>query len=405
MRDGNCRRAIFLISITKNTHTPLQKSDFNGIIIIVELIGARQVVKVLVVITSGLGREGITSATLETFRNMDFSSLAIDVLDVAGADESVVTDFEKLGCRVIKTPHRKKQLSAYRKALKKLMEQEKYDVVHVHGSSAIMSIELGIAKKCGVKTRIAHSHNTQNPHRLVDKLLRPYFYSKFNLALACGQDAGKFLFGKRTFRVFHNGKNFDNFKFSQESRDKIRKKYNYSDAFVFGFVGRINDQKNPLFLVDVLRETLKMRPNSKLLLIGDGYRRQEFINYATEQGVMQNVIITGAVNNVHELIQAPDVMILPSLYEGLPIVATEWQVAGLNAFISDRVTRECAPTDLVKFLPIDKGAKIWADAICSLDEKRTRKERSDYACEQLKKEGFEIKECAERLKNIYLGNN
>ena len=361
--------------------------------------------KVLVVITSGLGREGITSAALETFRNMDLSGLAIDVADVAGAKADVVKDFEDLGCRVIALPNRKKQLSAYRKALKKLVNQEGYDVVHVHGSSAIMSIELSIAKKFGVKKRIAHSHNTTNSHGFVDKLLRPYFYKQFTCALACGQDAGKFLFGKKAFTVFHNGKNFDNFKFSQESRDKIRKKYNYSDAFVLGFVGRINDQKNPLFLVDVLRETLKMRPNSKLLLVGDGERRQEFINYATEQGVMQNIIITGAVNNVHELIQAPDVMILPSLFEGLPVVSTEWQVAGLNAFISDRVTRECAPTDLVKFLPIDKGAKIWAEAICSLDEKRTRQERSDYACEQLKKEGFEIKECAERLRNIYLDNN
>jgi len=361
--------------------------------------------KVLVVITSGLGREGITSATLETFRNMDLSGLAIDVADVASAKEDVVKDFEDLGCRVIALPNRKKQLGKYRKALKKLVKQEGYDVVHVHGSSALLSIELSIAKKFGVKKRIAHSRNTTNSHGLVDKLLRPYFYKQFTCALACGQDAGEFLFGKKPFSIFHNGKNFDKFKFDKQTREIMRGKFNLNDSFVLGFVGNLNEQKNPLFLIDILKQTLKLKPESKLLVVGDGHKRSEIINCAREQGMLKNVILAGAVSNVNDYLQAMDVALLPSLFEGLPNVVLEWQVSGLRAFVSDKVTPECAPTDLVKFLPIDKGAGIWAQDIAELSADYDREVASKEAREVLAQNGFEIKESAMRLKNIYLDNN
>lgn len=361
--------------------------------------------KVLVVITSGLGREGITSAALETFRNMDLSGLAIDVVDVAGAKADVVKDFEDLGCRVIALPNRKKQLGKYRKALKKLVKQEGYDVVHVHGSSALLSIELSIAKKFGVKKRIAHSHNTQNSHRLVDKLLRPYFYKQFTCALACGQDAGKFLFGKKAFTVFHNGNDFNKFKFCKRTRDDMKDKYGLHGNFVLGFVGGLREQKNPLFLIDILKETLKVKQNVKLLVVGDGPLRSEFLKYASDCGVSANLVMAGTVTNVYDLVQAMDVALLPSLFEGLPVVATEWQASGVKCLFSDKVTPECAPTELVKFLPIDKGAKIWAQEIVELSADYDREVASKNAREVLAQNGFEIKESARRLKNIYLDNN
>lgn len=357
--------------------------------------------KILIIITSGLGREGITSSTLEILKEMGTRGLCIHIADVLGADPEVIKDFEDAGYKVISFPNRKKKLFAYRRALKKVLLAEKYNAVHVCGSSSLMAIELGLAKRCGIKERIAHSRNTTNNHKFLDKVLRRHFYNCYTYAMACGIEAGAFLFGNNPFMLFHNGKDFKKYVYSEELREQVRQKYNFQNSYVIGFVGRISQQKNPMFMVDILSEALKMRHDCKLLVVGDGVMRQEFIDYATERGVMQNILLTGSVNNANEIIHAMDVAILPSLHEGLPNVVVEWQLSGLNCFVSDKVTDECAPCDFVKFLPIDKGAKLWAEGICNVKDSRTRVERSEYACKQLREEGFDLNEAAQRLRQLY----
>lgn len=358
-------------------------------------------VKVLNILTNGLLREGITTAQLEFVRYIDKTDLQIDMALVRNSLPDVVEEFESLGCNIVPFPDRRKQLPAYIWSLFKKMRAERYDVVHVHGSSAFLTIELLTAKLAGVKKRIAHSRNTRNKSPLLDRLGRPLFYCTYTHALACGREAGEFLFGGRPFEVFYNGKDFGKFRFSPNIREKHRNELALGEKLTLGFVGNLIEQKNPLFLLDIVAQLQERNPNIHLVIIGEGPKQEEMNRRCEELQITDSVTFTGRVSNVHELVQACDIMLLPSLYEGLPNVVLEWQIAGLPTLVSEQVTQECKATELVRFLPIDKGASLWADAIESIGT-IDRSESSMRACEQMEKAGFEIKECAKRLRRIYL---
>ena len=156
--------------------------------------------KVLNIMTSGLKRDGITSSQIEYLRHMDTTGLMIDIASVGLPEKDVVDEFRNLGCKVIQFPNRLKNPLCYMHSLSKQIRSEKYDVIHVHGSSALMAIELITAKLCHVSKRIAHSRNTTCNYKRLDKLLRPIFDFSYNCALACGKDAGEWLFRRKISR-------------------------------------------------------------------------------------------------------------------------------------------------------------------------------------------------------------
>lgn len=358
--------------------------------------------KVLNIISNGLKREGITSTQIEYMKYIDKTNLQIDIAAVHNDEPEVVKTFEKLGCRVIHFPDRYGNLAKYSWSLYKVIRKEKYDVVHVHGSSSLLAIELFVAKVAGVKIRIAHSRNTQCKYKVLDQLLRPFFYSTYNIALACGDEAGEFLFEDRQYVTLHNGKDFDKFGFSKEIRNDIRKGMNLEDKLAIGFVGSLNEQKNPFFLIDIFAEIKPRMENAHLIIMGDGPKRKAVEEYAVQKGIFEDVTFMGRIINVNEVIQGMDIMLLPSLYEGLPNVVLEWQISGLVSLVSDKVTKECKVSELVKFLPIDVGTEVWTNAIMAIGVQSDRVKSSEVACQEMKKAGYEIKESAARLRDIYI---
>lgn len=359
-------------------------------------------VKVLCIMTTGLLRDGIVSSQLEYLKNIDFTDLQIDILSVKTPADGVKEEFEKLGCRVIQFPNRIKEFFKYRQQLKKLIKKEKYNAVHVHGSSALMSIELSVAKKLKVPMRIAHSRNTTCSYKKLDKILRGTFYKSYNVALSCGKDAGEWLFGGREFSVLHNGKNLQKFAFNEEVRKKIREEYGFEDKTVFGFVGHLNYQKNVEFLVSVFNDYHRKNPNSALVMMGEGGHRADIESLIKEYGIENDVILTGRIANVHEMLNAMDVMLLPSRFEGLPNVVLEWQISGLPSLVSNTVTDECKTTSLVEFLPIDSGTGVWVDAIEKLNLSASRKDSSSDAVKRMKEEKFDIVDAAKYLRELYM---
>lgn len=357
-------------------------------------------IKVLNVLTGGIRREGITSTQLELLRNMELSNIQMDYVAVHNNDPKVIEEFIKLDLKVFILPDRKNETNKYIKELYKLIKKEKYDIIHVHGSSTMMAIELLTAKICGVKIRIAHSRNTRCMNPRVNRLMRPLFNFSYTKALACGKDAGKWLFHNREFEVIHNGKDLEKFKFSEKTRNRIRSEYNLKGKTVIGFVGKLNKQKNVKFLLNVFAEYQIKQPNSAIFFMGDGEYKQYLENRSAELGI-KNVYLTGSINNVNEMIQAMDIMCLPSLYEGLPNVVLEWQIAGLPSLVSSNVTKECKVTELVKFLPIDQGTNCWVNEMLHTDIKAYRLKWSEKVCLRMKKEKFEIKENAKYIEKIY----
>ena len=362
-------------------------------------------IKILNIVTGGLRREGIASTQLEFVKNLKMDNLKMDFVAVHNNEDDIIEDFKKNNCDVEVLPDRHEHLFKYIISLYKKIKKEKYDIVHVHGSSSLMAIELLTAKVAGVKIRIAHSRNTKCLNNKAHKILKPLFNISYTKALACGKDAGRWLFGKKDFTVVHNGKNFEKFKFSVQKRKELRKKLKLKDELCIGYVGNLNEQKNLLFLIDIFKEYQTKNDSSLLFLIGEGPSRKKIEDYIKNQNLEDKIIFTGRISNVNEYLQAMDVMCLTSIYEGLPNVVLEWQISGLPSLVSNKITDECKVTQLVEFLPIDseEDKKIWAEKIINFEvtDERKREKYSSVAQLEMKKNSFDIKDSTEFVRNIY----
>lgn len=357
--------------------------------------------KILTMTTSGLGKkEGISTVILDYYSYFDKERYQLDIIASGEYNYELVTEFKKIGVNVRCLPSRRISVIKYIEALSKLLKNEKYDAVYLHGSSAIMSIELILAKVYGVKIRVVHSHNTTCDHKKADKLLRPIFYKSYTKALSCGVEAGKWLYGERPFTVIKNGRNVDVYKYNAEKRKEVRKVLNAADStLLIGHVGNFNEQKNQKYLIVVLKEIIKKSPDVKLVLMGDGSTKDTVMNMVSEEGLDSFVVFTGSISNVPDMLQAMDVMLLPSLHEGLPLVVIEWQIAGLPCILSDTVTKECAYTDLVHFLSLDSPDK-WAKE--TLRIARPDRERStNELLIKTKENGYDLSDNASELQKYF----
>ncbi len=359
--------------------------------------------KVLWIITGGIRRNGICVSQLEYAKRINKDKFKLDVAAVHDNSNDMIKEYETAGCDVFILPDRRRKIISYIKSLKKLIIKENYDVVHAFGSSSLMGIELGIAKKCGVKKRIAHSRNTTCDRKILEKILRPNFANKYNYALACGKDAGDWLFSKN-YIILHNGKDLKQYAYKEKIRNEIRGKYNIGNNIALAHVGNFNNQKNHSFLIDVFYEYNKQNENSLLFLMGSGEKMDEIKKKVASLKLESKVIFLGSINNVEEIIQGMDIMLLPSLFEGLPNVVIEWQAAGLPCILSDTITKECSVCDLVTYIPINQGVKKWSDAINGMKvlNSSERKDYSKKACKLLKESSFEINENTKKLEEIYI---
>lgn len=358
--------------------------------------------KVLHIPTGGLFSDGILSCITDYLAAMDKTGLDFRILAISSAEDIAVQKVEKSGCKVISIPYRKTNIAKYFFSLYRYLEREKIDIVHVHGSSAIMSVELTAAKFAGCKVRIAHSHNTACEHQKVDKLLRPIFNRAYTEAFACGSEAGKWMFGNREFKIIPNGRDIKKYEYNSKNRINYRNKLKIPrDALVVGHVGRFNVQKNHEYLVHVFEELYKNNKNTYLVLIGTGEKIDEIKNLVKKSTIRDNVIFTGVIDNVADYLSAFDVMVLPSLYEGLPMVVIEWQIAGLPCIVSDTVTKECAITPLVKFESLEESHESWARNIEDIPL-QDREKNKELLFNSVRKAGYDIQFGAERLRNIYI---
>lgn len=356
--------------------------------------------KLLIVNTGGLGYEGITCTLLDFLKTMNKEDMQIDLVATEECEEDILNLFENIGCRIIPMVSRRKKTTKYFLDLFNLIRYEKYDIIHAHGNSATLAIEMLAAKLAGCNVRIAHSRNTKCEYVKADKLLRPIFNLTYTHAFACGEEAGKWLFRDRNFEIIYNGKDFSNLKFSQLIRETTREKYNMDDRLIIGHVGNFNYQKNHEFVLDIFEEVLKANPDSQLYLIGDGPLRAGIEEKVNEKKITDKVIFMGRIGNVPKMLQAMDIMIFPSRFEGLPNVVLEWQISGLPCVISDEITQECVITDLVQFQSLNNPPKDWADQVNSLRISNREKD-SQFNILKMKEAGFDLEENAKMLREKY----
>ncbi len=356
--------------------------------------------KLLIIPSGGIGLDGITMSIMNYYRyfnksNIQTTFVATKIKCEKKYFDLILNEIERNGDNVVQL-ERSMNIIKYIFLLVKLLKRNNYDIVHVHGSSSLIAIELLAAKLCGIKVRVAHSHNTTCNHRILNILLKPIFNYLTTFRLACGEDAGKWLFGHRDFKVIRNGIEIEKFIYNKEMREKIRTNLSLLGKKVIGHVGSFNEQKNHTFLIDILKELLIIDKNYRLVLIGDGEKREEIERKAILAGIEDKVIFLGRRTDISELLQAMDLMVLPSIYEGLPVVTIEWQAAGLPIVVSDKVTSEIELTNLVTFKSLNDKATDWAVTVESMiNYERVSK------INEIREVGYDIKANSDILVNLY----
>lgn len=359
-------------------------------------------VRILHVMTGYLKYDGPTVSVLRYAEAMDREAVQIDFAACNQPPEDIARRMKDMGCRLFVLPARLKKPVRYFLELKKLIAREKFDVVQVHGNSCTMALDLLAAKMGGAPVRAPYSMNSQCKYRVLHKLLRPAFDRLYTDAWACGDEAGKWLYPGKPFRVARIAVETAKYAFDPEARERCRREMGVTDEIVIGSVANFNVQKNHPFLLDVFADYHKINPASRLVLVGDGPQMGNVRMRIAQLGIGDCVSLPGSRSDVPQLIQAFDAMLLPSLYEGFPNVLVEWQCAGLRSFVSDTVTSAAALTPLVTFLPISDGVQPWTEELIRFVPPENRWEISRAAVRQIVEKGYDIAASAAEVQKFYL---
>ena len=357
-------------------------------------------VRILHIVTH-MNRGGLETMIMNYSRHIDRSKVQFDFLVHRSAEADYDSEIRSLGGRIYRIQPLNPLSFSYLKSLDLFFSEHKdYQIVHCH-LDCMAGIPLKYAKKHGVSFRIAHAHssNQSKDAKYLLKLVYKRSITKYaNRLLACGKDAGKWMFGTDDFLIVNNAIDAKTYEYSRETAIGVRKEFCVdSDVRVIGHVGNYTPPKNHSFILSIFAKVLKRDPNARLLLVGDGQLRPVVEAQAEELGIRNNVIFAGLRSDVNKLLQAMDVFLFPSLYEGLPLSIVEAQAAGLPCLISDKVPIECKKTDLVRQIPLEESSEIWADSVLAA----SNIERINTLAE-IRRAGFDIRENADWLQKFYL---
>ncbi|GAB1793265.1 glycosyltransferase family 1 protein [Priestia megaterium] len=356
-----------------------------------------------------MDRGGAETMIMNIYRKVDRKKVQFDFI-VHTKDKCAYDDeIKRLGGKIYYIPRfSAKSVLAYQRAWNNFFKKHTgYKLIHGHVRSTA-SIYLYIAKRAGLTT-IAHSHSTSSgsgfSSYIKNIMQYPIRYIS-NITFACSKQAGCWLFGdkatkKSNFRVINNAIDSEQYVFNQAVRDKVRSEFSLTNKFVIGHVGRFNYAKNHEFIVDIFKEIHNRNSDAVLMLIGDGELRPLIQKKVNDLGISNSVIFTGVRSDIPDLLQAMDLFLFPSLYEGLPVTLVEAQASGLKCIVSNTITDEVICTDnLVEFMSLKSNATNWAERALKYSIKDKRK---DYQHEIIKA-GYDINETSALLEEFYLTN-
>ncbi|MFZ3588950.1 glycosyltransferase family 1 protein [Bacillus sp. DJP31] len=353
-----------------------------------------------------MNRGGAETMIMNLYRNINRSKVQFDFI-VHTEDKCDYDDEIKLlGGKVYRMPQYKgKNHVQYKRSWKNFLTQyPEYKIIHGHVRSTA-AIYLGIAKKHGLTT-IAHSHNTssgtgfsafvKNVMQFPIRLTADYLFS-------CSKKAGIWLYGKRActgdnFYILNNAIETKKFIYNQETRLQKRKELHLEDKFVIGHIGRFHPQKNHDFIIEIFKEVYDRKKDVVLLLIGDGMLRQSIEKKVNDLSLSQNVIFTGVIPDIPELLQAMDIFLFPSLYEGLPVTLVEAQASGLKILASDTITQEVSFTSSLEYFSLNASTSDWAKSILRSSEGYKR----GNMLFNIKKAKYDVVDSSVWLENFYI---
>lgn len=368
------------------------------------LWGEKAKMKLLLVCTVPTDKSGIPNVIFNILQGMDKNDMEIGYVSINNPSKIYSDKLKEYGIKLYVIHRKMTHPMKYVLELAKIARG--YDIMHVHGNSATMLLEMTAARIGVVGVRAAHAHTTSCSMRWCDKICRPFFYAMCNCRFACSNAAAKWLFGNQESKIINNGIDTVKFQFNPGKRNLIRDKYGIEEnTLIVGHVGNFVEAKNHDFLIDVFKAISKSVPKSKLLLLGDGNLLDKFRTKVHNLELDDKVIFAGSVDNPEDYMSAMDVVIMPSLFEGLPLTLVEEQANGLRCVVADTITRDADMSGNLTFLSLDAPVSEWVSKTLKVvDEcgEEKRQKRSEKAIEDIRNNGYDITQIGKDLKNYYI---
>lgn len=363
-------------------------------------------------VTNYMDRGGVETLLMNLYRTIDRAEFQFDFLTHPPTVDTVYSyeeEIKDLGGKVYKAPSFIKDPVAYKRFIVSFFDEHpEYRIVHAHNLDSAALAYMPIVKKHGCYL-IAHAHNDKErgsllrrslidlTHRIIRRY-PDYFY-------ACSDEAGTFFFGKEVIKsgnyaIFNNAILLDKYSTTEDEHVRCKKKlFHGMNGPIFGTVGRLCEQKNHGFLLDIFARIHIKNKNAVLVIVGEGELRRDLESKAYEVGLADSVRFVGSVGNVDEYLKAFDVFLFPSLYEGLGMAAVEAQAAGLPTLLSDSIPSKAMCTDLARPISLSDGPDEWAKA--ALESYEANRGRRADRVEQVRQSGFDIKQVAMELCDFY----
>lgn len=313
---------------------------------------------------------GQKSLVMAYMRNFDKSRIQFDLIVDADSNSIPYEEMKELGGGLYVIPPYQK-IVAHMKALRKLFKGNKYDVLYA-ANNTMNLFPLFVAYRSGIKVRVSESLTMASPlekkKTAMKTVLKQFSHLYCNYFMANGRDCGIYQFGKKAYEdgkiaIFLTPVDAKANTFDSSLREETRHKFGWEDKIVYGFIGRFAAQKNPLFLLDIFHEISKKQKNAHFVIIGAGDLEQKMLEKIERLELSDKVSWLGRREDIRQFYNAFDAFLLPSIYEGLPVVGIESQASGLPVFFSDVITNEAAIAELGHFISLKKSAEEWADIV------------------------------------------
>lgn len=349
---------------------------------------------------------GVDIITMNYYRAMNKDKIQLDFI-FDGYHETIIdNEIPNMGGKIYKVESYTSSMWKSMRQVYKIIKDNKYQIVHSH-MNALSVFPLCAAKLAGAKVRIASNHSTATKGEikktLLKYILRPFAKVFPTHYAACSQHAGYWLFGKKScdkgnVKFIKNAIDLDKYTFSTDIRKQVQEELGVQGKFVIGHAGRFAYQKNHKFIVEVFAEIVKKYDNTVLLLAGDGPLKPEIERIVKEKNLNDKVIFLGIRNDIYRIMQAIDVFLFPSFYEGLGNVITEAQAVSTVSFVSEGIPDEIRFTEYVIGMNLSQPAEEWADAILVYKDGYKRKDTKLI----MEKNGYSIEKEANSLVEYYL---
>ena len=365
-----------------------------------------QPIRVLMLFTI-LNRGGAETMVMNYYRAIDRSKVQFDFVVHREEEGDYEEEIRSLGGKIYRMmPLRPHTFGKYERQISAFFDEHpEYRIIHGQCSESGYFFYKEAARR-GIPVIIAHAHNSHVKFDLrwivrtwMKHKMRPYLTHYF----ACGEEAAEWLFGKELAKkaiILKNAIDTRQYLFDEQLREKKREELGLApEVLTICHIGRFDKVKNHCFILDIFEKLLKRRPTAQLLLIGDGDLREQTEKKATQKGISTQIHFLGVRRDVNELLQAADVLVFPSLFEGLGIAVVEAQCTGMPCIISDIIPNEVMITNLVEKVSLHESASTWAEKLIAATTRTF--DRPAYA-EKVASAGYDIKSNSRWLENFYL---